>query len=316
MEIKTLKGTGEFSKDSMSFESSFEIVFYPYRTIIYPTNFPFAGFTENFWKLTGKLEDNRTIISDKLLQGGVGNDSLYAFELKINHKKTTNEFAEFPLIGFYDSDITFLFENCEIELRGKKEFKEERSNYKNWRVASEGSILRIRSKKYSKNEFLDMAIVICKLLSIATANDVVFHEQIFEGEEIIHKNMRGNFYGFTNIIPQNQVEVFLRGTIESWTQLSRDERNVISDITNYINSACDEYDYLDDRIFRLAQCWEISANKLINNDDNDLPDDLNDLRSKLKITCREWRKEYKKIIKLIQTQMVSGLEECSIHCSG
>ena len=50
-------------------------------------------------------------------------------------------------------------------------------------------------------------------------------------------------------------------SISNWSKIKSEDRELISDISNYLNSSSDEYDYLDDRIFRIAQCWEMMAKK-------------------------------------------------------
>lgn len=292
MDLEKILGRGKlFYNGKESDESPFKIIIYPQQMIIQIEQIPIDAFGLKC-KFKGITISNENIEAD-IIVTGVGDNELFVEKIFIGKEIINVTKSIFRIIGFYQNGFGFEIKGFKVSTLDEKNVKIEKKYYENWGIPRNGIKLVIEKLHQDRNDAFDLANDICTLLSIASGNDVVMNKQECDESFTILGKMKGSFYSFKNIIPYENIEQFLVQTLPTWLNLSDDDKKLIRNLVIYINSASDKKDYLDDRIFKIAQCWEMAANKWVNIE-IELPKSLLELGTQLKSTCKTWRKEYPK----------------------
>lgn len=175
--------------------------------------------------------------------------------------------------------------------------------------ASETSSLTIDGPA-DKDKLRDVAVDIKNLLSIAIGKRVTFDRQIYwtgQDSSPVEMQMSKNENEGEQIIPDFEIARYLTTTLPTWTKLSKEQKNDIFTITDYLNQT--RHDFIEDRILRTVQAWECSAFNWTQ--EPDLPNDLIDLREKIKATYRTWKNEknYNDINGELGTRLTTPLDQ-------
>lgn len=158
-------------------------------------------------------------------------------------------------------------------------------------TVSETGILRIETVNDNEQKRL-LAIDIKNLLSIALGRRIIFDRQkywtgnSFESEE---KAMANSPDQGDQIVPDFEISNYLQSTLSFWTKCSKEEKDDIFTITDYLNQT--KNDFVEDRILRTVQAWECAANYWVS--EVELTDDLKDLRERIKETYSKWKSDKK-----------------------
>ncbi len=206
---------------------------------------------------------------------------------------------------------TIKIETLKEKYEEYKKIKEELSDY------SEFSILTITDNQ-DKDELLNLALDIKNLLSIALGRRIIFDKQSYwsnETQTIVNKEMSESTNFGVQIVPDFEIENFLKKTLPKWSELTKSEKTDFYIVTDYLNQT--RKDFIEDRILRTMQAWECSANYWTK--PVELSENLKELEKRIVKTYKDWKKETDYIdingeigtnlkISLNQEKLISRLE--------
>jgi hypothetical protein len=320
-DIITRKGIGTFSIKKIEFESSFEIIHYPQKTIIetqiadnYISNKLLATHDE-FWELKGVTEDNISVFAKNLMSVNiVGNQlTLFSFkDLSFGENEITNfSSAEFPLVGIYDQDFNFENNNWEISCHGQKDKLEIlREKSKNWNIQLEGNILRLKKANTTKDQFLTRANNITSLLSLALGNDVVFNRQFyFKDEKLVFEEWRRKVdyhFGTERCIPDFELSDFIKLTIDNYEKWDEKKIKLFFSTVTYINSS--SKGYLENRLLGISIAWESLAQSWVSKKNDFSNTDLDPFKNFLKQTISNFELPVRYEKDFIKERILKSLE--------
>jgi hypothetical protein len=207
-------------------------------------------------------------------------------------------------------DIEFSFNGHQIKLISNSDNSERLTKLTaELELASETSSIIIDGPA-EKEKLLDVAVDVKNLLSIAIGKRVTFDRQIYwtgQDRSLVEMEMSKNENEGEQIIPDFEIAKYLTATLPTWTRLSKEQKNDIFIITDYLNQT--RHDFIEDRILRTIQAWECSAFNWTQ--EPDLPNDLIDLREKIKATYRAWKNEknYNDINGELGTRLIIPLDQ-------
>lgn len=271
-DLITRKGFGTFASGDISFEASFEICYYPQKTIIntvIPNDyiaFKLIAHQSDEWELEGNLDENISVKSKSLLFHGSSGNQLELFSFQDLHFGLNIEselkFAEFPLVGIYDLGFQTEIDGWKIESIGdKNKLSEIKSKSRNWNLQLEGNIIRLTKENATKEEFLSKICDITSLISLATGNDIAFNRQLYYRENnLIHEEWRRRVdyhFGAERCIPNFNIDKFLIQTLPCFEKWDKEKKKIFFAVVNYINSS--SKGYLEDRLLRIGIAWESLA---------------------------------------------------------
>jgi hypothetical protein len=161
-----------------------------------------------------------------------------------------------------------------------------------------------------KDRLRDVAVDIKNLLSIAIGRRVTFDRQIYwtgQTSSLVERPMSKNENEGEQIIPDFEIAKYLTTTLSTWTKLSKEQKDDIFTITDYLNQT--RHDFIEDRILRTVQAWECSAFNWTQ--ETELPNDLVDLKERIKATYRTWKSEknYNDINGELGTRLTAPLDQ-------
>jgi hypothetical protein len=144
---------------------------------------------------------------------------------------------------------------------------------------------------YNEDLFLQTAIDITNLLSLALGKTFPFDNQEYFNEgrskkktkEMVRPMNSGN-----QIVPEFGLGKYLEETFPIWQNLPKNEKDRYFVVINYLNQS--KHGYIEDRILRAAQAWEILAE--FQKIESDLSDGKKSLRTSIKRTIKEWKKQF------------------------
>jgi hypothetical protein len=198
------------------------------------------------------------------------------------------ERGDYFLKGYYcKTPVSFTFNDLEIQIVSESDKIEKEK--KDLTIYTETGILSI-SGSNDKVLLENLAVDIKNILSIGLGNRVIFDRQAYwngDDVEYVEKKMSKNGNSGEQIIPDSEIFYFLTKTLPKWTQLSLAEKDDIFIITNYLNQT--KTDFVADRLLRTVQAWECTANYWIQ--EVSLTDELKELRSRIKKSYQQWKKE-------------------------
>jgi hypothetical protein len=220
--------------------------------------------------------------------------------------------GEFFLKGYSinKDSIEFSFDGLQVGLRTNPGFTERFEELTSeLSLNDETSILTIAGQTDHK-KLRDIAVDLKNLLSIAVGKRVTFDRQIFSTErasELVEIEMSKNGNEGEQIVPDFEIGKYLATTLPVWARLSKEQKNDIFTITDYLNQT--RHDFVEDRILRTVQAWECSAFSWTH--EQNLPPDLVDLKERIKAVYRQWKKErdYKDVDGELGGRLTAALDQ-------
>lgn len=273
-ELIRYEGRGVFTTKGMEFEAPFVITHFPSNTII-ETKIPkhYSGpdlmFVQpELWRLDGEVENGKPIVAGNLLFFRLDGEmiTLNSFkDLYFGSKELDGICrAEFPLVGLSKENFEVNIDEWTIRCNGeenKVSFSHDIQRI--WQVPLEGKILTIEKKDQKQPQFLEKAICITNLLSLALANDVTFNRQLYYIQnELASEEWRrreSSNLGVERCIPDFCMDHFLVSTLSVFEKWDPQKRKLFFSTVDYINSS--GTGYLEDRILRLSIAWEALADE-------------------------------------------------------
>ncbi|HTG67342.1 MAG TPA: HEPN domain-containing protein [Flavobacterium sp.] len=268
-EIRILKGIGIFSSKELDFESHFEVIHFPQKTIVTTeikdnkSNLIDIRDSDGYWSLKGLTEENFNIYAENLLFTDLTNNklTLYSFKDFTIEKSKIDSFtsAEFPLVGLYKGNFNTKIENWEISIVGNKEIIEKiQEKSKNWNMQLEGLHLKLVKPNFSKDKFLSKAKDITSLLSLALGNDKVFNRQLYYQENELSqeywRRMVDHNFGAGASVPDCKLDIFLKKSLHIYEKWDAKKKKIFYSTVTGINSS--SRGFLEDRILRICIAWE------------------------------------------------------------
>lgn len=280
-QIRILKGIGIFSLKELDFESHFEVIHFPQKTIITAeikdnkSNLIDFRNMDGYLSLKGLTEGNFNIYAENLLFTNLtGNKlTLYSFKDFTIEKSKLDSFtsAEFPLVGLYKGNFNTKIENWEIGIVGNKEIIEKiQQKSKNWDTQLEGLHLKLVKPNSSKDKFLSKAKDITSLLFLALGNDIVFNRQLYYQENELSqedwRRMVDHNFGAGASVPDSKLDIFLKKSLHIYEKWDVKKRKIFYSTVTGINSS--SRGFLEDRILRICIAWEGLAGSWSKNKEN------------------------------------------------
>lgn len=302
-----IEGKGYFNTCDFSIEKNFKIVFYPRQTYIEIMGDPIIQiFDDCEWRLNGYLDDGTIVESNDFFPTRFG--EFFVNEVTIGESITHSNVSSFPLVGYYKSKFSFGYNGYEIKVAEEKDVDEESRFYRRTGTMREGVTLKIIKQNHSIADSFEIALSITRLLSIVTGNNVVFNKRIFDDKYTVHRRSVFEDSSFKNVIPYEWIGEYFQSAIKAWNEFDTEDKKLFENITSYLNSAGGS-GYLDERMFKVAQSWEMAASKWSNNNVS-MPDGILDLKRRLKSTWKEWRTYYPEIDKegFLNSRILNSLE--------
>jgi len=300
----TFKGKGIFSSDNDRVESPFILQRQFSHTILLiqeegAVN-PFSNKfnISNTYSLFGQLEDGRSISADNLMiaktGGSEGLTEIFPSTGVVIGQADSLQLvkAQYPLVGLFDGKFSIEYSGWKIEILDSDQdssVAERRS--KQWQIPIEGLTLRLANPQKTLEEYHEKARDVMSLLSLATGNGVTSHRQIADwgdhGKVEVWRNMTGDEIGPGPIVPSFRLGEFLKHALPVWEKWDFDKKSDVRLAISYINLSATGY--LDTRIFQISQAWEFIATSWMPK--GELNDNESNLRTRIKASYREWRKE-------------------------
>jgi len=304
-EIRVFKGSGILKSNAEEINLNFSLVIYPHAIRIY------SDYTLDFFaelgerSFLGHIEDGQIEVSSPVLMlFSANNKGIKLMPQKefiigsFNNNQIVS--AEFPLIGYYGDEAEFEYENCLYRICGDKQKADQQEILsKTWKVQLEGFNLEIKSSNLDNDEFVKRAIIITDMLSLATGNEIGFNRQIYnylDGSSCeIWRSQHLDDFGAYECVPHFRISYYLKQCFPIWLeQISEAEKKTINVAVNYINST--SKGYLEERLLRIAQAWELVSTDWIG-DLNEVPEQIENLKVKLKDSLKAWRNDFPEIDK-------------------
>ncbi|NEM98706.1 hypothetical protein [Pontibacter burrus] len=309
MVSETLAGKGHFHFDGQTIEREFKLVIYPRQTFIEINAIPIEGFLKKCkWKFEGYLFDGTRIESNNLFPIGIGNSELYVNEFAVGERSDVANTSLFTLTGYYKCKFYFNYAGYEISVTEEKDVTEEKKFYKRTGIIREGVQLSLKKQNHVIVDSFEIADSITKLLSISTGNDVVFNKRNYDDLYVVHRRPLIDSSSFDNVIPYEWMGKYIESTLPIWNKLEAEDKKLITNIASYLNFAGGS-GYLDERMFKVAQGWEMAASKWGRKVVTSSESILN-LRKLLKATLKEWRSNYPELDKdgFLNSRILRSLE--------
>lgn len=315
-------GTGSFTSNDIEFEASFELIYYPEKTIIKTQvdneHTQLKVFFENKrevnWELKGIIENGINIIARELHLERMKNGNFYFQPLKEivigDNKEDYFNYAEFPLIGFYAGNINFKYNNWQIESIVQNENPQiQKLKSKYWSIQLEGLTLTLSSKAETKEEFHSKANNISSLLSLAVGNDIIFDRQLFyKNDKLtteIWRRKAGYNFGVLPSLPEDELNYFIKNSLDKFEIWDEEKKITFNSAVNYINSS--SQGYLENRLLRLCIAWESIASRWAKENDI-INEELEPLKNHLKKTIDDFELPKSHDKSFIKDRILGALE--------
>lgn len=312
------KGIGVLSDGKISRRVSFEVFLVNQEVVIFckpAEGAPHIFLDSKRLNLIGKTAGGDVVRADNLFFRMITYDYI---ELISNEKVYIGDYydsksyasrIDFYISNLFDVNLTFSFNDYTIVIKSEREsIKQKISKY--WKLPQVGSIITIKKASESVEEYLKIINYVLWIVSLATGRHLSFGIQHIFNDERNYKAVHNNFSSYNyihDIIPINSVKHLLSNGLIKLNGFDDSKLIDIRTVLEYLNDT--DHGYLDDRILRIVQCWEIVSNTWNIRKQNHSPE-LAELKSILKQTLKEWHKKFPEFDKdcLIDDRIHKGIE--------
>jgi hypothetical protein len=292
------KGYGTLSNNKFKTDVEFELFLISGEVVIYCKTkklSPFVFVNSDNLTLSGFTEENKKIQANNLLAPLITNDFI---ELVPNPFVFIGDYFDnfydqisFPITNLFDVRLDLNFNGFDINIKPHGEKIQERiSRY--WKIPQVGTIIKLTKKTEVITNYEVTINSIILLLSLAKGRHISFAvmKQYQKDKQL---TVLGNKFCSNNyiheIVPTSYLSDFLMNGTKVLTSWSNDEILDFKTVLEYLNDT--DTGYLDDRVFRIMQCWEIVANRW-SNASKKLPTELNGLKQSLRRILKSWHTEF------------------------
>lgn len=220
-------------------------------------------------------------------------------DLYIN-ENITNKIFEANLIGIYSGNTQFSFKNYTINIRENKSKNRITQFCADYGNILEGNVLKIQSSANQKVDLetcKELTKEICILYSLISGSVVTFNRcETYDLSKFLSYKI--NKTSIWRILPNTESNhhqcISLNGfgntleiLLENFNSLSFEDKKCFYTVIEYLNISSR---YLEESVLNIAQAWEIAAEHFATKS-IELTPEMKLLKSKLKSTIKEWKKE-------------------------
>jgi len=311
------QGVGRLTNGKVTISVFFEIFMTNQEPVIYcypDKSYHHEFLIDNRLSLTGKTVSGNVIRADNVLHIDfdtfielLTNDKIYIGQY-FDSKKTANK-IEFYITNLFELNHKFSFEGFNITISSSIEPVLQRISIY-WRLPQVASIITLEKEGETIDEYLNIINYLMIPISIATGRHISFGIQHIYNENRNYKALHNNYSScnfIKQIVPEDSLNTFISSSLEKVKNLEHNKYLDLKTINEYLNET--DHGYLDDRILRLVQCWEILANSWIKSKPK-LSNEVRDLKSEIKKILKEWHSNYPDLDKdrLLDDRLHKALE--------
>jgi hypothetical protein len=311
------QGVGKLTNGKVTISVIFDIFMTNQEPVIYcyPDKSYLNDFLlENRLSLTGKTVSGNVVRADNLLHIDfdtfielLTNDKIYIGHY-FDYKNTANK-IEFHITNLFELNHNFSFEGFNINISSSIEPILQRISIY-WRLPQVASIITLEKEGETIDEYLNFINFLIIPISIATGRHISFGIQHIYNENRNYKALHNNFSScnfIKQIIPDTSLNAFISSGMEKVKNLEHSKYLDLKTINEYLNET--DHGYLDDRILRLVQCWEILANSWVKSKPK-LTVEIQELKSEIKENLKGWHEKYPDLDKdrLLDDRLHKALE--------
>jgi hypothetical protein len=288
------KGVGILSNGKTSLNVFFEIFLINQEPVIYcypDEEYVYEFLLDSRLSLTGNTTTGYVLRADNVFHLDfdsfielVSNDKIYIGDYYDSNKNANK--IEFYISNLYELNHNFIFEGFNINISSSNEPALQRISIY-WRLPQVASLITLEKKNESIDEYLNIINFLMIPISIATGRHISFGIQHIYNDNKNYKALHSNFSScnfIKQIIPENFLTEFITTGLQKVRNFESKKYLDLKTILDFLNET--DHGFLDDRILRLVQCWEILANSWIKS------------KPKLTIETQDLKTEIKKILKL------------------
>jgi hypothetical protein len=247
------------------------------------------------WSLKGFTKDKRSFFATHLMITELNSGFI---ELITNNRIIIGDYFDFaadkivyPLANLFYINFETNIYDFKISLKSeRRSIKKNISNY--WGIPQVGAKLILEKNNEPIDSYTKIANYILQLLSIGSGRHLAISIQNFFYESKRYTLLQNNQMSSNYISPlllQNEYPNLLKEGIPILKSWSIDKFKDLRIIQHYLNST--DRGFVDDRILKLIQCYEIIAHNWIHLDYK-ISSELLNLKKKIKITIKEWKQEF------------------------
>jgi len=311
------QGVGKLTNGKVTISVFFDIFMTNQEPVIYcypDKSYHHEFLIDNKLSLTGKTGSGNVVRADNVLHIDfdtfielLTNDKIYIGQY-YDSKKTADK-IEFYITNLFELNHSFSFEGFNINISSSIEPILQRISIY-WRLPQVASIITLEKKGETIDEYLNIINFLMIPISVATGRHISFGIQHIYNENRNYKALH-NHYSSCNfieqIVPETSLNAFISSGLGKVKNLEHNKYLDLKTINEYLNET--DHGYLDDRILRLVQCWEILANSWIKSKPK-LTIEIQNLKSEIKKALKEWHKKYPDLDKdrLLDDRLHKALE--------
>lgn len=298
-----LKGNCILKFGNVTVKSTFTLYYFPRLISIEIPFSPTALTCYGYGEFIGNLRFSKKTIKCSKVAFSKVFDKKVSFlildDLYIN-ENVTNTIYEANLIGIYSGNTKFSFKNLSVSIEECKNKTRIRHFCNDYGNVLEGNILKIQSivnENVNLDTYKELTNEICILYSLMSGKIITFNRcETYSVLKFIpfkiNKTSVWRIKGYSDGSGSQCVSVHEFGnTLEillpNFNSLSFEDKKCYYTVIDYLNSSAR---YLEEEVLNIAQAWEIMADHF-SNKSIELTDEIKLLKTKLKATIKEWKKE-------------------------
>ena len=239
------------------------------------------------WSLKGVTKDKRTFFATHLMITQLNSEFV---ELISNNNIIIGDYFDFaadkivyPLANLYDINFETKIYDFKISLKSEiQSIKKNISRY--WGIPQVASELILEKNNEPIDSYTEIANYIIQLLSLGNIQNFFSESKRYT----LLQNNQMSSNSISTLLLNNEYPNLLKEGIPILKGWSIDKFKDLRTVQHFLNST--DRGFVDDRILKLIQCYEIIAHNWIQLDYK-LPPELLNLKKKLKTTIKDWKQE-------------------------
>lgn len=295
-----IDGEGALYVGKYNFKANFEVFLINSESVIYCTIEGSPVFKididySNNWSLKGITNDRRSFFATNLMITNLNNDFI---ELISNNNIIIGDYFDFaadkviyPIANLFDINFETNFNEFKITVKSdRNNIRKNVSKY--WGIPQVGSELILEKNNEPIDSYTQIANYIIRLLSLGSGRQLAINIQNFYNATKSFTLLQNSFISsdfIGSLLLQSEYPKLLEQGIPILEGWQIDKFKDLRIIQHFLNST--DNGYIDDRILRLVQCYEIIAHKWLQFDYK-LSNELQELKKLLKSAIKLWNNDF------------------------
>ena len=296
------EGEGELYVGKYKFLVSFQVFLINQDSVIYckMDGSPVFAIDIDYstkWSLKGTTIERNSFFATDLIITQLNGDFV---ELISNNNIIIGDYFDFavdrviyPLANLFDLNFEATVDDFRITVKSERNsIKKNISKY--WGIPQISSELIVEKDNEPIDSFKEIANYIIRLLSLGTGRHLVINIQTFFSKSKSFTLLQNAYvspaYIGSLLLANDFPDLLIKGIpiLRSWNMEKFKDLRII---LIYLNAT--DKGYVDDRVLKLVQCYEIIAHKWVKSKYK-LTSELTALKQRLKSAIKDWKKEYPK----------------------